>query len=140
MKIKKMKKFKSTQELINYAKKIEKTLSPQEKNVIAYHRKNLEFGATSPDGRPMTAFMVGPEILKGKHKGKIASVPGFVPGHNNNQPMSEDQARDYWAPEIEKGIWPIYDKKTANKRSGDVHTIMDADVFIGLKKSGNKKD
>jgi len=135
-----MKKFKSTQELINHAKKIEKTLSSQEANVIAYHRKNLKLGATSPDGRPMTAFMVGPEILKGKHKGKIASVPGFVPGHNNNQPMSEDQARDYWAPEIEKGIWPIYDKKTANKRSGDVHTIMDADVFIGLKKSGNKKD
>lgn len=124
-------KFKSTDELIVFAKEIEKNLSPQEQNVISYHRKNMNLGVVDKKtNRPMTAYMVGPKILEGKYKGMIASVPGFVPGYNNDQAMSEDQARDYWMPEIEKGRWPIYSPENANKRSMEVHTIMDADTVL----------
>mgnify|MGYP005996164919 CR=1 FL=1 len=130
--------FKTTDELLKFAADIEKTLSVQEQNVIKYHRNNMQLGATdSRTGRPMTAYMVGPKIMSGKYKGMIASVPGFVPGYNNNQPMSEDQARDYWMPEIEKGRWPIYSPDIANKRSMEVHTIMDADTIL---KNNDKKD
>ena len=72
--------------------------------------------------------MLAPEILEGPDKGKVVSVPGFVPGYNNNKPMSEDQAREYWMPEINKGYWPVYDKATVGQRSMEVHTIMDADI------------
>ena len=132
--------FKTTDDLLNFAKEIEKTLTPQEQNVISYHRKNMDLGVTdSKTKRPMTAYMVGPKILQGKYEGMLASVPGFVPGYNNNQPMSEDQARDYWMPEIEKDKWPIYSPDVANKRSMEVHTIMDADTILkGLKKGKEK--
>jgi hypothetical protein len=124
----KMSNYKTIEELIAAADAIESTLSDPEKNVINYHRKNLNLGAKADDGRPMTAFMVGPEILEGPNKGKIASVPGFVPGYNNNKPMSEDEAREYWMPEINKGTWPVYDKTAVGQRSMEVHTIMDADI------------
>jgi hypothetical protein len=124
----KMSNYKTIEELIAAADGIEKTLSPQEQNVIGYHRKNLGLGAKAEDGRPITAFMLAPEILEGPNKGKVVSVPGFVPGYNNNKPMSEDQAREYWMPEINKGYWPVYDKATVKQRSMEVHTIMDADI------------
>ena len=117
------------EELILAAHKIEQTLNQQEKNVIDYHRKNLGRGAKAEDGRPITAFMVAPEILEGPNKGKVVSVPGFVPGYNNNKPMSEDQAREYWKSEINKGYWPVYDKATVGQRSMEIHTIMEADVY-----------
>jgi hypothetical protein len=133
--------FKTTDDLLNFAKEIEKTLTPQEQNVISYHRKNMNLGVTdSKTGRPMTAYMVGPKILQGKYKGMIASVPGFVPGYNNNEAMSEDQAREYWMPEIEKGKWPIYSPDVANKRSMEVHTIMDADTILKNLNRGNQED
>ena len=34
--------FKTTDDLLNFAKEIEKTLTPQEQNVISYHRKNMD--------------------------------------------------------------------------------------------------
>ena len=117
------------EELILAAHKIEQTLTLQEKNVIDYHRKNLGRGAKAEDGRPITAFMVAPEILEGSDKGKVVSVPGFVPGYNNNKPMSEDQAREYWKSEINKGYWPVYDKATVGQRSMEIHTIMEADAY-----------
>lgn len=124
-----MSNYKTIEELKAAADEIETGLSPQEINVIKYHRKNLGFGAKADDGRPMTAFMLAPVILEGPNKGKFVSVPGFVPGYNNNKPMSEDQAREYWMPEINKGYWPIYDDEViVNQRSMDIHTIMDADI------------
>lgn len=110
------------------AKQIEGTLTPQERGVVKYHRGNLGLGATH-NGKPMTALMVGPKITSGTHKGKYASVPSFVPGHNNNKPMTEGQALRYWQKEIDAGKWPIY--KTGpelNARSKEIHTIMDVDA------------
>ena len=111
------------------ANRVEQTLTPGEANTIKYHRKNLPLGAKAPDGRPMTALMVGPRITSGTHKDKYASVPSFVPGHNNNKPMTEGQALRYWQKEIDAGKWPVY--KTGpelNARSKEIHTIMDVDA------------
>jgi hypothetical protein len=110
------------------AAQIMKTLNSGEQNIVNYHKKNLGLGAKGPDGRPMTVYAIGPEILTGPNKGKFASVPGFVPGYNNNKPLTEDQARDYWQPQIDAGTWPIYETgKKLNARSKEIHTIMDAD-------------
>jgi hypothetical protein len=43
--------------------------------------------------------------------------------------MSEDQAREYWKSEINKGYWPVYDKATVGQRSIEIHTIMEADAY-----------
>ena len=107
---------------------IEATLTPQESGVVKYHRKNLRLGATH-NGKPMTALMVGPRIMSGTHEGKYASVPSFVPGHNNNKPMTEGQALRYWQKEIDAGKWPIYSTgPELNARSKEIHTIMDVDA------------
>lgn len=129
-------------DLIREADEVEKTLTGPEKHVIDYHRKNMGLNIKHPKtGRPMTAYMVGPKMRRGNYEGMVASVPGFVPGHNSNNPMSEDQAHDYWFDEIEKGVWPIYDEKTANTRSKEVHKIMDSDTLKAMRdKRGNKKD
>ena len=132
-------KFESKEELFQYADQVEATLTEPEQRVIAYHRRNLDIGATSPDGRVMTAFMMGPMVQEGKYKGMIASVPGFVPGHNDNKPMQEGQALAYWKDEIEQGLWPIYDPKIANQRSAEVHVIMDSDSVRRFS-DGVKKD
>jgi len=106
--------------------KITEGLTPQEKNKIAYHRDNLGKGYTAPDGRPMTIYAIGPQIREGRYKGKFVSVPGFVPGVNNNKPLTEDQALEYWADEIEAGEWPIYNTgEELNAKDKEVHTIMD---------------
>ena len=110
------------------AKQIEGTLTPQERGVVKYQRGNLRLGATH-NGKPMTALTVGPRIMSGTHKGKYASVPSFVPGHNNNKPMTEGQALRYWQKDIEAGRWPIYNSgEELDARSKEIHTIMDVDV------------
>jgi hypothetical protein len=77
----------------------------------------------------MTALTVGPKVHTGPYAGKFASVPSFVPGVNDSKPMSEDQALDYWQKEIDAGKWPIYNSgDILNKRSADIHTIMDVDT------------
>jgi len=104
------------------------SLTDPEKNKIAYHRANLGKGYTGPDGRPMTIYAIGPQIKEGKYKGKFVSVPGFVEGVNNNNPMTEDQALEYWKDDIEAGEWPLFDTGEAlNARDEEVHTIMDSD-------------
>ncbi len=82
------------------AAEVAATLTPQEKGVVDYHRNNLKLRVTH-NGKPMTALMVGPRIMSGTHEGKYASVPSFVPGVNNNKPMTEDQALDYWLVAVE---------------------------------------
>ena len=103
-------------------------LTPQELNKIAYHRANMNQGYTDLDGRPMTIMAVGPQVREGQYKGKFVSVPGFVPGVNDNKPMTEDQALEYWKDEIEAGEWPVYNTgEELNARDEEVHTIMDSD-------------
>ena len=132
-------KFESREELFAYADEVEATLTEAEQRVIAYHRENLDRGATSPDGRIMTAFMMGPMIPEGPNKGMIAAVPGFVPGHNDNKPMQEGQAYAYWKDQIEQGLWPIYDPGIANQRQAEIHVIMDSDSVRRFS-NGEKKD
>lgn len=110
------------------AQQVEGTLTPQERGVVKYHRGNLSLGATH-NGKPMTALTVGPLITSGTHKGKYASVPSFVPGQNNNKPMTEAQALKYWQKDIDAGKWPVYETPEAlNARSKEIHTIMDVDA------------
>ena len=108
---------------------VEATLTPQERRIVEYHRGNLGLGAEEPEtGRPMTVFAVGPRVRTGPHAGKFASIPGYVPGHNDNKPMTEDQALKHWQKEIDAGEWPLYSSgEILNKRSADIHTIMDVD-------------
>lgn len=106
------------------------TLTPQEQRIVKYHRGNLGLGAKEPEtGKPMTVFAMGPKVRTGPYAGKFAAVPGYVPGHNDDKPMKEDQALDYWQKEIDAGKWPIYNSgEELNKRSADLHTIMDVDT------------
>jgi len=110
------------------AQQIEGTLTPQERGVVKYHRGNLGLGATH-NGKPMTALTVGPRIMSGTYEGQYASVPSFVPGVNNNKPMTEGQALRYWKKEIDAGKWPLYNSgEELDARSKEIHTIMDVDA------------
>lgn len=79
-----------------------------------------------PEGRPITVYSMGIWIPEGPYKGKFAAVPGFVDG---TVVTNERLLWEIWADEINKGKWPIYKSGAElNKRSKEIHTIMDYDV------------
>lgn len=102
-------------------------LTAQEQRIVDYHRDSIKAGRVGHDeqGRPITVYAIGPKITEGKHKGKFASVPGWVGGRR----LTEDEAREHWKDEIEAGNWPIYGSGEAlNTRSRAIHQIMDAEA------------
>jgi len=105
-----------------------KDLTPQEKNIVQYHRDNVTFNnvGTGPKGEPVTVYSTGVQMESGPYKGKYASVPGYIAGKRYED---EDLIKDYWRSDINKGKWPIYNSaKELNKRSEEIHEIMDDEV------------
>jgi hypothetical protein len=100
-------------------------LTPAEQNIVKYHRNSIATGNVGSDkqGRPITVYSSTIYIPEGKHKGKFATVPGWV---NNKVIKNEDELYKVWKADIDKGNWPIYDSGPAGgKRAGEIHEIMD---------------
>ena len=103
-------------------------LTPQEQNLVQYHRDNVTFNnvGTGPKGEPVTVYSTGVTMDSGPHKGKSVTVPGYIAGKQYEDP---DLIRDYWRSDINKGKWPIYESgKELNRRSKEIHSIMDDEV------------
>ena len=114
-----------------------KNLTPQEKRIVQYHRDNIRFNNVGRDDedRPVTVYSTGVEMESGPHKGKFASVPGYIDGKIRD----EETTKEYWRSEINKGNWPLYDSGEAlNKRSKEIHKIMD-DEEQEARKAGKAK-
>ena len=84
-----------------------KDLTPQEKNIVQYHRDNVTFNnvGKGPEGEPVTVYSTGVTMDSGPHKGKSVTVPGYIQGKQYEDP---DLIRDYWRSDINKGKYPIY--------------------------------
>jgi len=104
---------------------MDKKLTPQEKRIVQYHKDNVKFNNVGRDeGRPVTVYSTGVEMESGPHKGKFASVPGYIDGKIRD----EETAKEYWRTEINQGKWPLYDSgKELNARSKEIHEIMDSE-------------
>ena len=103
-------------------------LTPQEQNLVQYHRDNVTFNnvGTGPKGEPVTVYSTGVTMDSGPHKGKSVTVPGYIAGKQYEDP---DLIRDYWRSDINKGKYPIYDTaEKADKRAKEIHSIMDDEV------------
>ncbi len=103
----------------------EMRLTDQEQNIVKYHRDTIASGNVGSDenGRPVTVYSTGIQVMEGPYKGKFVSVPGYVEGSTKH---SEDYLYDYWKEEINSGKWPMYNSgEELNKRSQEIHTIMD---------------
>tara|TARA_R110000803_G_scaffold42144_2_gene90516 strand:+ start:3447 stop:3854 length:408 start_codon:yes stop_codon:yes gene_type:complete len=103
----------------------EMRLTDQEQNIVKYHRDTIASGNVGSDenGRPVTVYATGIQVMEGPYKGKFVSVPGYVKGSTKH---SEDYLYDYWKEEINSGKWPMYNSgEELNKRSQEIHTIMD---------------
>lgn len=101
-------------------------LSQQEQRIADYHRNSIETGqvGSGPNGEPVTVYSTGIKIMDGPHKGKFVSVPGWV----NGRILNEGEAYRHWKKEIDAGLWPMYGSgEELNKRSREIHTIMDAE-------------
>lgn len=104
---------------------IEATLTPQEMQIVNYHRGNMANPGVSPEGYPVTVYSMGPQVQSGPHAGKFASVPGYI----NGQMVGEDEALQHWQPEIDAGKWPLYNSgQELNDRSKYIHQIMEQDM------------
>jgi len=105
----------------------EMRLTEQENNIVKYHRDTISSGNVGTDerGRPVTVYSTGIQIMEGAYKGKFVSVPGYVNGSTKH---SEDDLYNIWKKEINSGKWPMYNSgEELNKRSQEIHTIMDAE-------------
>ena len=105
-----------------------KNLTPQEQNLVQYHRDNVTFNNVGRDeeGRPVTVYSTGVTMDSGPHKGKSVTVPGYIQG---KQYEDADLIRDYWRSDINKGKYPVYDTpEQGNKRAKEIHQIMDDEV------------
>jgi len=103
-------------------------LTPQEKNIVQYHRDNIAFNnvGTGPQGEPVTVYSTGVTMDSGPHKGKSALVPGYIQGKQYEDP---DLIREYWRTDINKGKFPIYNTpEEGDKRAKEIHKIMDEEV------------
>jgi hypothetical protein len=108
-------------------------LTPQEKNIVQYHRDNVTFNnvGTGPEGEPVTVYSTGVTMDSGPYKGKAVTVPGYIQGKQYEDP---DLIRDYWRSDINKGKYPVYDTpKQADKRAKEIHEIMDNEVETAKK-------
>lgn len=100
-------------------------LTPAEQNIVKYHRRSIETGNVGSDseGRPITVYSSTIYIPEGKHKGKFATVPGWV---NNKIVKDENELYKTWKSDIDKGNWPIYESgQVGGKRAEEIHVIMD---------------
>lgn len=100
-------------------------LTPAEKNIVKYHRSSIETGNVGQDenGNPVTVYTNTIQIQDGKYAGKFVNLPGWI---NGEIVEDENKLSSYWADEIEKGYWPVYDSgEAADKRAKEVHQIMD---------------
>lgn len=105
-----------------------KKLTPQEQNIVQYHRDNIHFNnvGEGPEGEPVTVYSTGVTMDSGPHKGKSVIVPGYIQG---KQYEDADLIRDYWRSDINKGKYPVYNtSKEADKRAKEIHQIMDDEV------------
>jgi hypothetical protein len=103
-------------------------LTPQEKNIVQYHRDNIAFNnvGTGPEGEPVTVYSTGVTMDSGPYKGKSALVPGYIQGKQYEDP---DLIRDYFRTDINKGKYPIYNTpEEGDKRAKEIHKIMDQEV------------
>ena len=110
-----------------------KNLTPQEKNIVQYHRDNITFNnvGKGPEGEPVTVYSTGVTMDSGPYKGKSVTVPGYIQG---KQYEDADLIRDYWRSDINKGKYPIYDTpEQADKRAKEIHEIMDNEVMAAEK-------
>lgn len=106
---------------------LESSLTPQERNIVGYHRDTVKEGKTGRDeeGRPVTVYSTGIEVREGPFKGQFVSVPGFVDGKIERD---ENKLYERWKGEIDAGKWPLYASGEAlNQRSQQIHGIMDAE-------------
>ena len=110
--------------LMHAPQTVEDTLSPQERKIVEYHRKNIRDKTFGRDeaGRPVTVYSTGILVPEGPNKGKFVSVPGFFDGRIHN----EEESYKKWKREIDAGKWPMYSSgDELNQRSRDIHSIMD---------------
>ena len=110
-----------------------KKLTPQEQNIVQYHRDNIHFNnvGEGPEGEPVTVYSTGVTMDSGPHKGKSVTVPGYIQGKQYEDP---DLIRDYWRSDINKGKYPVYDTpEQGNKRAEEIHQIMDDEVGAAKK-------
>ena len=101
-------------------------LTPQERLIVDYHRRNLLNPGRDDAGRPVTVYSTGIKLMRGPNAGKFVSVPGFVNGRIVND---EDELYRIWKREIDLGMWPMYESGDAlNERSKAIHQIMDLEA------------
>lgn len=106
---------------------IERNLSPQEMEIVRYHRATIAKGEVGRDdaGRPVTVFSNTIQIPDGKFKGKFVTVPGYF---NKHMTDDEHELWKQWGKEINAGKWPVYDDpKKADDRAKYIHGIMDVE-------------
>lgn len=104
---------------------IESKASPQEMELVKYHRDTIAKGKVGRDeqGRPVTVYISTVEIQDGPNKGKFVNVPGY---YNGNIHKTDDEVYAQWKTEILAGKWPVYDQvEVADARAKEIHTIMD---------------
>lgn len=114
-------------------------LTTQEKNIVKYHRDTIKSGNVGKDeqGRPITVYSTGIEIPEGPLKGRFVSVPGYVKG---KVVTNEDELYGIWKDEIQSNKWPTYgSSEELNKRSQEIHTIMDREESAARKSMSNQK-
>ena len=111
-------------------------VTEQEQRIIDYHRNTIKSGKVGKDeqGRPVTVYATGIEVMEGPQKGKFVSVPAYVDGKIIR---NEDQLYQRWKSEIDAGKWPMYKTgQELNKRSQKLHTVMDIEEDQAKSSSG----
>ena len=104
---------------------VESTLTPGERNIVKYHRDTIQSGSVGRDkkGRPVTVYSTGIKLREGPFKGMFVAVPGYV---NGRIVENDDELYKIWKDSINSGQWPLYKSgEELNKRSREIHTIMD---------------
>lgn len=100
-------------------------LTPQEKNIVNYHRNTIKSGnvGIDEDGRPVTVYTTTIYIPSGPNAGKYVNVPGYVGGKIIK---SEDELYRVWKRDIDTNKWPVFNTgEQGGKRAAEVHKIMD---------------
>ena len=79
-------------------REIESTLTPQEMEIVRYHRRTIARGETGKDAeaRPVTVYSNTIEIPEGNQKGRFVTVPGYFDGkiHDNEHTDKRDNPTD----------------------------------------------
>jgi len=107
---------------------IESTLSPQEMEIVNYHRNTIKSGQVGKDeqGRPVTVYSNTIQVPEGQHRGKFVTVPGYFGGKMTDD---EHELWQKWGSEINSGKWPLYDNPYhADQRAKHIHGIMDLET------------